>query len=329
MDDTQPGGSAWEGHVLLPWIAVFVAAAATALSAQGPAATAGLALRPFADYEHTAYVLMSARDDHGTRDLKRLIARHLPAGVALVLYGSSNDEDDRRRVIEDYARVIDRARLAYLALPRSGRGFWSRDGIPVPAFDPEGGLVLTDARYRHGFEPDARVGLFFDAPVLAHGFRFEGGNLMANHLGDCFIVDAGSARKVPAAIFGSHYGCRTVTRLPRAGGIGHVDERARFASAHTVLTDTPAYRAIFEARGFTVVLLPRSPGGRESYVNALVVNGTAFVPQFGRAQDADALRVYRALGFTVVGLDSKALANRGKGSIHCISMNYPRASSRG
>ena len=280
-------------------------------------------LRPFAEYEPAGFVVMSARDDFGAASAKRTLARHLPAGVTLVLYGS-DDPRQRAAALESYAPFIAADRVRYLVVRKAGVGFWTRDGLPFPAVDQDGRLVLIDARYRSGFEPDADLAAFLDVPLLAHGRRFDGGNLVANDRGDCLIVQAGSAKSMPDAVFASHYGCRAVVRLPRDGGMGHADERVRFVDAGTVLTDAAAYVAPLAARGFRVVLLPRADGRRESYVNSLVINGTAFVPQFRRSTDGQALEVYRRVGLTAVGLDARTLAGRGHGSIHCITMSYPR-----
>lgn len=282
------------------------------------------ALRPFADYQDTGYVVLSALDGHGANELKREIARHLPDDVTLVLYGPSEADADRQAIVQDYARFIAADRIVYLALPRARDGFWTRDSLPMPSFDEAGRLVLTDARYWTGFEPDGAIGARLGATMLRHPFKFEGGNLMANHLGDCFVVHADATRHVPDAVFASHYGCRTLVRLPQRGGIGHIDERARFVKPRTILTDTLEYEALFVSKGFQTARLPRPANVRETYVNALIVNGTAMVPQFAAPEDAEALRVYRRLGFTVVGLDARVVSQKGRGAIHCLTMNYPR-----
>lgn len=281
-------------------------------------------LRPFAEYQDTGYVLLPALDGHDTKELKRTVVRHLPSNVTLILYGPTASEVDQLAILSDYGRFISEDRIVYFPLSKSNEGFWARDGFPMPSLDEQGQLVLTDAKYWHNFEPDALVGGLFGAKVLRHNYQFEGGNLMANHLGDCFVVNTKETKKIPDTVFGSHYGCRTLGRLLPRGGIGHIDERARFVNASTVLTDTSEYEAMFVSHNFKTVMLPRPMGLHETYVNSLIVNGTAFVPQFGRPNDEVALEVYRSLGFTVVGLDSKHLTKKARGLIHCLTMNYPR-----
>jgi hypothetical protein len=281
------------------------------------------ALRPFADYESTGVLVMSAADGYGAASVKREILRHLPQGVSIVLYGPWDASAGRARVIEDYGRYVEPERLRYLTLPKAARGFWSRDPMPVPLIAQDGRLMLTDAKYWSGFEPDLEIARLFAAPIQRHPLQFEGGNFAANHLGDCVVVASRSTNKITDGLFASMYGCRTVIRLPKKGGIGHIDERARFVNAHTIVSDTPEYASLLEANGFDVVPMARPAGKYETYVNALFVNGTAFVPQYGRPTDAGALAVYERLGFVAVGIDSRTLSAKGLGSIHCLVMNYP------
>lgn len=63
------------------------------LLALAPAATLEPTLRPFADYEETGYLIMSALDGHGAAELKRELVRQLPPDVSLVLYGQGPRTD--------------------------------------------------------------------------------------------------------------------------------------------------------------------------------------------------------------------------------------------
>jgi hypothetical protein len=297
------------------------------LSPPSLSARQAAALRPFAEYESTGVLVMSAADGFGAADIKRELLRHLPLNVSVVLYGPWDAPADQASVIEAYTRNFDPKRLRYLPLPKAARGFWSRDPMPVPLVAPDGQLVLTDAKYWSGFEPDIEIARLLAARVQKHGLEFEGGNFSANHLGDCLVVRTRGTNKIKDDVFASMYGCRTVVRLPKKGGIGHIDERARFVNARTVVTDTAEYASVLEARGFNVVTIARPPGKYETYVNALFVNGTAFVPQYGRPEDAGALAVYERFGFTAVGLDSRTLSAKGMGSIHCLVMSYPPIAS--
>jgi hypothetical protein len=266
---------------------------------------------------------MPAADVYGIRSIIEAIAAHLPDDVTLVLYGDVRDSASTEKLIRDLSWLRPRGRLRYLALTNARGQFSSRDALPVPAWDAEGRLVVTDARHWAGFEPDQPIATLLGARLVSHAWRFEGGNFLANHLGTCLTVDSRDSRQLTDALFSDDYGCRSVTRLPKQGGLGHIDERARFVAAGTVLTDTGTYADAFTAQGFTVVRLPKARGQYESYVNALVVNGTAFVPQFGRADDEAALQVYETAGLEPVPVAARMLADKVHSAIHYLTMNYP------
>src|SRR5690606_15341718 len=93
------------------------------------------------------------------------------------------------------------------------------------------------------------------------------------------------------------------------------------------LTDAPSYKPLLEEAGYKVVMLPRPKREYETYVNALIVNGVVYVPIFDQATDEEALQVYRDAGFDkVIGINSLVLSNDGAGSLHCITMTYPKVS---
>jgi len=81
---------------------------------------------------------------------------------------------------------------------------------------------------------------------------------------------------------------------------------------------------VLQGKGFTVHMLPKPSGPYETYVNSLIMNDQVIVPVFGRSTDAQALAVYQSLGLKASGADSKALSNQGQGSVHCITMTYPK-----
>lgn len=305
-------------------------------SAVGASANKGLTLddarverkyRPYADYEKTGYLIMSADFNFNSRQAKLLMASKLPADATLVIftdtYGTSKEA-----VLREYGSVVPRERIKVVALRGASRGFWARDGIPVPAMDASGNLVVVDAVYGHGFEPDAEVARLFGAGLERHRYYFEGGNFMANHSGTCIMVDAGAHRQIPDSVFVGQYGCREMIRMPFVDGIGHIDEHVRFISETVAVTDLPQYKDILEGKGLTVHLLPKPSGPFETYVNSVIMDGKVIVPVFGRATDEQALSVYRSLGLEAFGADSRTLSNSGQGSVHCITMTYPRVPAR-
>lgn len=280
--------------------------------------------RPYADYEAAGYLIMSSDFNFNSRQAKLELAKALPADGTLVIFTDYDDAGTKENILRAYESVIPRSRIKVVKLNGAYRGFWARDGIPVPAINKDGGLVVVDAKYGHGFEPDAQVASLFGAGLERHQYYYEGGNFMANAAGDCIMVNHGFHTQIPDSVFIGQYGCRQMIRLPFVDGIGHIDEHVRFVAEKTVLTDLPEYKTALEAKGLTVRMLPKPSGDFETYVNSVIMNGKAVVPVFNRATDAQALAVYESLGFKAAGADSRSLSNQGQGSVHCITMTYPK-----
>jgi hypothetical protein len=280
--------------------------------------------RPYADYEAPGYLIMSADFNFNSRQAKLLMASKLPADATLVIFTDYDDASTKENILRAYESVIPRSRVKVIALRGASQGFWARDGIPVPAIDKSGKLVVVDAVYGHRFEPDTQIAQLFGAGLEKHQYYYEGGNYMANAAGDCIMVNHGYHTQIPDSVFTGQYGCRQMIRLPFVDGIGHIDEHVRFISEKVVVTDLKEYQDILQGKGFTVHMLPKPSGPYETYVNSLLMNDQIIVPVFGRSTDAQALAVYERLGLKASGADSKALSNQGQGSVHCITMTYPK-----
>lgn len=280
--------------------------------------------RPFSEVEKAGYLFFSSDTNFDSEEAKRIMAKNLPADVQLVVYMETGDR--KSDVIDQYKDVIDISRLKVVEIDRASRGFWTRDGMPVPVWASASSraMELVDARYYHGFEPDRTVAGWFGSQLRSHGYYFEGGNFMTNDNGACIVIDNSRAREIPDSLFAETYGCKKLIRLPHEKGIGHIDESVRFVGGNVVVTDTASYAAKLRANGFDVRILPRPETEYETYVNALLVNGTIYVPVFGESTDQMALDVYRQAGLTVVPIETVELANNGLGSIHCITMTYPQ-----
>ncbi len=279
--------------------------------------------RPFADYEAPGYLIMSSDFNFNSRQAKMALASQLPADATLVIFTDTYNAS-KEQVLRDYEGVVPRSRIKVVTLPGARNGFWARDGIPVPVMDASGRLVVVDAVYGHRFEPDAEIARLFGAGLEKHRYYYEGGNFMANHSGDCIMVNHGAHTQIPDSVFTAQYGCRRMIRLPFVDGIGHIDEHVRFITERTLVTDLPAYQDTLRGLGFDVRLLPKPSGPYETYVNSLLMNDRVVVPVFNRDTDSQALAVYESLGLKAVPADSRALSNRGQGSVHCITMTYPK-----
>jgi hypothetical protein len=287
-----------------------------------PMATLPAPLRPFSEVEEAGYLFFSADTSFSSLEAKRTMARHLPSGVTLVIF--AEPYQDRDSILEDYKGVIDFARVKVVQIRGTRRGFWARDGLPIPVWSLNKTMELVDARYYHGFEPDDLIGRAFQSPVRKHTYYFEGGNFMVNDEGVCVMVDNDRAIDIPDGIFTDTYGCKNLIRLPFEKGIGHVDESVRFLASKIVLTDSPTYATRLRQAGLDVRMLPRPRGQYETYVNALLVNGTVFVPVYNQRNQQEALDAYRAAGMKVFPVETSTLSNDGLGSLHCITMTYPK-----
>jgi hypothetical protein len=294
---------------------------------------------PVAEYDDAGYLLISDLTPLDTLSLKRQLIKNLPTDMSVVVFTGSANKNALDSIITEMAPYISTDRIKAIYLPTGEKGFWARDGIPVPVWqvDLAGEKIFTvvDAKYYHQFEADQEVASYFGAALLKHNYYYEGGNYLANSRGDCVVIQNDRVAKMPDDIFEGMYGCKTLIRLPflqnpknvengNEDGIGHVDERVKFVNDTTVLTDRVRYKEIMEKAGFNVIMLPAPTGIYETYVNSLMANGTVYIPVFNEATDAQAVRVYASLGLKTVPLNSKSLSNDGMGSIHCITMTYPK-----
>ena len=280
--------------------------------------------RPYADYEKTGFLIMSSAFNFSSRQAKLEMAKNLPSDAFLVIFANTADAARKESIQNDYSEVISKDRIKVIKLENAGYGFWARDGIPVPVMDESDKLTVVDAKYYHRFEPDARISEIFQAGIEKHDNYFEGGNFQANSKGICVIVNNEQHSSIPDFIFNNMYGCKDIIRLPHLSGIGHVDEHARFINDTTIVTDLEQYKKPLEEKGLTVHMLPRPSTELETYVNSLIMNDRVIVPVFDEPTDAQALAVYESLGLKAFGADSKRLSNSGMGSVHCITMTYPK-----
>lgn len=290
---------------------------------------------PFYEWDHTEYILMSDDDYWGiATEMKELIASNLPDSAKLVIYTQSKNPRYINQLKENYLNFISEDRLIVLQVPESGSNdFWTRDNLPFPIWK-DGRAALVDAKYYYNFEPDIFLGEHYSVDLLQHEYFYEGGNFITNSLGDCVVVNRrkrypgglSDTAAIPDSIFYNMYGCRSLLRFEHLKGIGHSDEVVKFLSDDIVVTDTEAYVSRLEAAGFEVYLLPEPQYEYETYINSLIVNDTVYVPVFNEFGDTEALETYKKIlpEYKIVPVQSRQLATRGQGGIHCITMNYPK-----
>lgn len=278
--------------------------------------------RPVSEVEEAGYLFFSADTNFNSYEAKQLLAKHLPAGVTLVIFAEPGA--NKAKILKSYEKVIDVSRIRVIEINDASSGFWARDGLPIPVWSKTGAMDLVDSRYYHGFEPDKELQRMFGSYLYKNEFYYEGGNFMANDRGDCLMVDTDEASQIPDDIFTDMLGCQRTIRFPFEKGIGHIDETVRFLKSNLVVTDSKDYAATLRNGGFEVLMLPRPNRTYETYVNAMLVNDTVYVPVYNEAKDNEALDVYRSAGLKVIPIESIELSNEGLGSIHCIVFAYPK-----
>lgn len=289
-------------------------------------------LMPYGEYADQGYLIFNDEFTFNSYTAKRGFLENLPASITPVVFTQNESPEYIQSLRARFGGYMlkgqDKLKIMYLA--DKGNSFWARDNIPVPVYSKpvgkidKGTFTVIDALYYYDFEPDEQVGEYFNAEVRSHKYFYEGGNFVANAIGDCLVVNNERVAKMPDSIFESAYGCKRFFRLPYLRGIGHADESVKFVGDNLVLTDLPEYQKILEAAGFQVIMMPRAKGNYETYLNSVILEDTIYVPVFGNELDEEALAVYRNLGYHPVPLDSYTLSNKGLGSLHCISMVYPK-----
>jgi hypothetical protein len=282
-------------------------------------------LRPVEDYADFGYVLMSAETNslHEVEEMRRLIAQNLPTNVKLVILTREELLEETRNT---YLQWISGDRLILVTHRTAGNGFWARDSFPVPVvlkdtIDP--GLVA--AKYFRAFEAHEVISQGVSSRNLfPKNFRFVGGNLIADHEGNCFVVDSSRLFGLDPQDVKDNYGCNHLELLPFRAGIGDVDEVIKPMPGKKMLTNEPSYVSRLQELGYEVLMLPDLQERYRTYVNALVVGNKVFMPSFGVPQDTDAAKVYQSLGYEVIPIRTNTLSDSYLGSVHCQTMAYPK-----
>ncbi len=277
--------------------------------------------RPTVDTSDYKYVLLSS-ETQGTEsaNLRRIIAKNLPAGVKLVLLVSNSG---LAAVKAEYAKYISLDRVIFATAPDTSNGFWGRDAYPNSVVDSTGKVSLVSAKYYRDFRAGAYLARAVNFSMTNHTFTFVGGNLMADENGNCFTIDSYRRYNSTDEDLKNAYGCRTVHVMRHAEGIGDVDEVIKTLGNNTILTNVPAYEAELKSWGYKVVMLPGLPGTYRTYANSMIIGKAVFMPTYGVPTDAVAQKVYESLGYTVFGIPSNYMSDVMHGSVHCQTMAYP------
>lgn len=280
--------------------------------------------RPVEEYADFGYVLMSAETSgvFEAAELRRIIAQNLPEGVSLVILTSQENAEQTRR---QYSQWISEDRLILATHPTYRNGFWARDSFPVPVLVQEKEFGLVAARYFRAFEGHSAISSSVgNRNLFPKAFRFVGGNLLADHEGNCFVVNSSRMFGLTGDEVATSYGCKTMELLPHRAGIGDVDEVIKPLPGRRMITNESSYIPRLKELGYEITVLPDLSERYRTYVNSLVVKDRVFMPAYGVPEDQEAIRIYESLGYQVVPIPSVTLSDRLQGSIHCQTMAYPK-----
>jgi len=326
--------------------------AAEKVSAAAGAKAAGPG--PVGELERMSAIVVSNSDGYApTRNLHEAIAKSLPEGAKLVVMQGKEHSD-----------------AWHGAAPAGSKRFKTPFGSPwarhfPPPFVPnqQGKLEIVEFKYAYTGADSvaAAMGKKLGIPVTSSKLHLEGGNLLADK-GRLFISTKAltanpdlTKAQVEAELKKTLHVDHVEWMTPLPGEpTGHVDMFAKQIAPNTMLvsdTSNPAHKPAmdeaakkFEALGYKVIRTQNAEvkpnKGQDwpsphSYANALVVNGTAYVPQYsapwdkgssrGRQMDAtdrQALSAYASAGLKVVGIPAYDLINF-QGSVHCMTNAMP------
>ena len=304
-------------------------------------------------------------------EIVRVLADHERVDI---LCQNEEVEEAARRTLESHSVPPYGYRFHRVVTDR----VWLRDSAPTVALRADGSPELLSwdfngwAKYDN-YSNDAQVGreiaritgLDLLEPMRPDGGRLvlEGGGIEVNGAGKLLVTEEwlltdrqirnhGLSRQQYESVFAEYLGVSETIWLGE-GAVGddthgHVDDIARFSSAHTVLLaheEDPADENHLRSKdnldrlkwhsSLRVVTLPfpravtmngeRLPA---SYANFYVANGVVIVPTFNDPADRAALEtIAREFpGRTVTGVHSVDLV-WGLGTLHCLTQQQPAARS--
>jgi len=248
--------------------------------------------------------------------------------------------------------------------PRAVQTPWLRDWGPM-YIETRRGLAIVDPRYWEDRPNDdalpTKLARLEGKPVYRPPLVLDGGNLLTDGAGTCFMADGGetddraSSMDVTDESLRHYFGCRKVIWLaPLAGEeTGHVDMFIKVGDEGTLLVghylpdQDPENSQLLDenaailrmARGadgrrYRVLRVPmpdNSDGIFRTFLNAAVIDELVLYPTFPGAEDLEpAVRQAFAAAFRgrkAVGLVVEELMAVG-GAIHCATRPRPRAPRR-
>ena len=311
---------------------------------------------PVNELEKMSAIVVANPDGFGpTTQLHQDIANNLPKGTQLVVVENKD--------MRGWGAPPPKGALR---VPSTIDSPWARDFAPLFVRTPEGKLEVVEFKYGYpGSDNVAKaMGKKLGLPVRSSPLVLEGGNLLVDQ-GRLFVTsklmktNPGMTKPQIEAELKKTLHLKDIAWMEPLPGepTGHIDMYAKLLAPNTMLvadTANPEQKKTmneaarrFEALGYKVVrvtnavLKPTDPKGQwepaRSYANALIVNGTAFVPQYAapvdqqisaaRAKailgfDKAALAAFEGAGLKAVGVNAADLINF-QGSVHCMTNTIP------
>jgi agmatine deiminase len=309
---------------------------------------------PVSELEPMSAIVVANPDGYGaTQKLHEDLSKALPSGVKLVVLQATDHSD----------AWSGKAPPGAVALKTSTDSPWARDFAPTFVRTREGKLEAVEFKYQYPGSDSiaATMAKKLGVPVRSSPLTLEGGNLLADE-GRVYVTtklvaeNPGMTKaQIEAELKNALHVDDVEWMTPLPGeATGHIDMYAKLIAPKTMLvsdTKNPKQKAVmdaaakrFEALGYTVLRAANAPtsqqassGGEQtrSYANALVVNGTAFVPQYFTQQDVSdgrgklvqsldqkALEAYAKAGLKTVAVPAAGLIGF-QGSVHCMTNTLP------
>jgi agmatine/peptidylarginine deiminase len=318
-------------------------------------------LRTPAEFEPAEEVLLGCSDTYHAKELYRGILQGLADQEVRVTAMVSSQAVAYELLAHFYSNNVDTGNLSFYIVAL--RTIWMRDYGPLIAVDKAGKRYVVDIDYYPHRPADDVIPRKF-AGKRGYGYlhlevSLEGGNFMVDGRGTGYSTTAlyernrEYARSQVDDLMKVYLGCKeyVVHKYILEEGTNHIDmfckltgpdrailgidvseESAGTRDRNNALMDE--WKTILKSRGYRIIRAPYGRAKRRvsyyhrrwtwSYVNSLLVNGTALVPSYGEARDAEAVEAYKKAGFKkVVSIDCSEIIELG-GAIHCITQTVPK-----
>lgn len=179
-----------------------------------------------------------------------------------------------------------------------------------------------------------KLPLQLDFPRKHVPYYFDGGNIFLDENFNCYtsIREDDPPLEFRKNLL-SHINCQNIVVMNAIPGepTGHVDMFMKLLPQKKALLAqyrSPLFKEamdknkeILTKNGLDVINIPhidKEGFTNWSYANAVIVNGNAFVPQYGHTEDESALKIFADLGYSVHPIMADTIMKE-NGSLHCIT----------